>query len=367
MKVDLIDLKLRYIDEKEELLKILDKTLKKGNLVLTSELNEFENNICKFSNHKYCLGLNSGTDALMMSLWSLGIGKGDEVITSPLSFVATIGAIIHVGAKPVFVDVNEDYNIDYKKIEKKITNRTKAILPVHWSGRICNMSEIVKIANKFNIKIIEDAAQAVGSYYKGEHAGYYSEISAFSTHPLKNLNALGDGGFILTNKKKLYEKIKLFRNHGLKNRDDVRIFGLNSRLDVLNAEVLKLRLKKLKKVIKSRNFNVNLYRIFLKGNPYIKICEDKKYEKNSYTLFLTQAHKRDQLQEYLSNYKIQTMVYYGKPLHLQPASKKLGYKKGSLPVAERLCKNVLALPNHQYLKKKQIEFFEKKINHFYKI
>ena len=248
MKIEFIDLKSRYKLERQEILKTLDKVLKKGHLVLTNELEEFEQKICQYTKQNYCLGLNSGTDALMMSLWALGIGKGDEVITSPTSFIATVGAITHVGAKPVFVDVKEDFNIDEDKIIEKINKRTKAIMPVHWTGRICNMDKIKFIARKYNLKIIEDAAQGMGSYYKKFHAGSFSDVAAFSTHPLKNLNALGDGGFITTNNKKIYTKIKLYRNHGMKKRDYVESYGVNSRLDVINAEILKMRLKKLKSI-----------------------------------------------------------------------------------------------------------------------
>ncbi|QIZ20846.1 DegT/DnrJ/EryC1/StrS family aminotransferase [Candidatus Pelagibacter giovannonii] len=276
MNISLVDLVPRYKDERKLILKAIDKTLSKGNLVLTKELDEFEKSIAKYTKHKFCLGLNSGTDALMISLWSLGIGKGDEVITSPISFIATLGAIIHVGAKPVFVDVKEDFNIDEDLIESKITKKTKAIMPVHWAGRMCNMEKINKISKKHNLKIIEDAAQAMGSYYKLKHAGSYSDIAAFSCHPLKNLNALGDAGFIITNKKKLYNKIKIYRNHGLKKRDHVIMFGVNSRLDVINAEVLKIRLKKLKEVISKRTKNINLYRTYLKNNRFIKFLKNEK-------------------------------------------------------------------------------------------
>ena len=245
MKVEFIDLKSRYKVERQEILKTLDKVLKKGHLVLTNELEEFEKKICQYTKRKYCLGLNSGTDALMMSLWALGIGKGDEVITSPTSFIATVGAITHVGAKPVFVDVIRSFNIDEDKIVKKINNNTKAIMPVHWTGRVCNDQRDLDFAKKYNLKIIEDAAQGMGAYFNKLHAGSFSDVAAFSTHPLKNLNALGDGGFITTNSKKIYNKIKLFRNHGIKKRDYVELYGVNSRLDVINAEVLKIRLKKL--------------------------------------------------------------------------------------------------------------------------
>lgn len=364
MKVEFIDLKSRYKLERQEILKTLDKVLKKGHLVLTNELEDFEQKICEYTKRKYCLGLNSGTDALMMSLWALGIGKGDEVITSPISFIATVGAITHVGAKPVFVDVKEDFNIDENKIAAKINKRTKAIMPVHWTGRMCNMRKIKAIAKKFNLKIIEDAAQGMGAYYNKLHAGSYSDAAAFSTHPLKNLNALGDGGFITTNSRKIYNKVKLFRNHGIKKRDYVEFYGVNSRLDVINAEVLKIRLKRLKSINDKRRLNVDIYRKNL-NNKNISIPQDKKNEINSYVMLLSQAQKRDELQKYLSKNKIQSLVYYGTPLHLHKATKKLGYKKGSFPIAEKLAKNVLALPHHQNLSKKQIVYVCDKINSFY--
>ena len=253
MKVDLIDIKHRYFDEHKIILKSINKLLKKGNLVLTEEVSSFEKRICDYTGMKYCLGLNSGTDALMMSLWALGIKKGDEVITTPVSFIASIGAIAHIGAKPVFVDIQDDLNINSNKIEQAITNKTKAIMPVHWGGRVCDMDPIVSLGKKYNIPIIEDAAQGMGAYYKGRHSGSFSTISAFSGHPLKNLGAIGDSGFIITNKKNLYEKIKLYRNHGMVSRDKTSFFGVNSRIDAVNAEVLSFRLKKLKSVISKRN------------------------------------------------------------------------------------------------------------------
>ena len=255
MKVELIDLRDRFKEEGRAILKIVKKVLSKGNLILTQEVKNFEKSICKYTGAKYCLGLNSGTDALMMSLWSSGI-KGDEVITSPVSFVATANSIIHVGAKPVFVDVGDDLNINADLIEAAINKKTKAIMPVHWTGRVCKMDKIVKIAKKYNLKIIEDAAQATGAYYKNKHAGTFGNISAFSTHPLKNLNALGDGGFVITNEKKLYDKIKLYRSHGLEGRDEwLKNNWCKFKINSLNAEVLSFRLKKIKNLINKRKKN----------------------------------------------------------------------------------------------------------------
>ena len=364
MKVELIDLKQRFKNEEKTIMKIVHKVLSKGNLILTKEVQNFEKSICKYTNTKYCLGLNSGTDALMMSLWSSGIKKGDEVITSPISFVATANAIVHVGAKPVFVDVGDDLNINPDLIENAITKKTKAIIPVHWTGRVCQMDKIMKIANKYGLIVIEDAAQATGAYYKKKHAGTFGKISAFSTHPLKNLNALGDGGFIITNEKKLYDKIRLYRSHGLEGRDDAKIIGVNSRLDSLNAEVLSFRLKKLKEIIKKRKRNINLYRKYIKTNK-VKILDDGKNEINSYVMFITLSKKREKLQNYLKKYGIQSLLYYPTPLHMHKSMKFLKYGKGSLPNAERIANEVISFPHHQYITEKQIKYVCSKINVFY--
>ena len=362
--IELIDLKKRYIDEKDQLLKCFDRVLKNGTLVLTDEVKNFEDKICKYTNSKYCLGLNSGTDALMMSLWSLNIGKGDEVITSPLSFVASIGSIIHVGAKPVFVDVKDDLLINEDLIENAITKNTKAIMPVHWSGKICNMSKIMKLAKKYKLHVIEDAAQAMGSYYKEKHAGTFGTISAFSAHPLKNLNALGDGGFVTTNNKTLYDKIKLFRTHGLKSRDNVHIFGVNSRLDSLNAEILSFRLTKLRQVIHKRRNNINLYKKYIKTKK-VKLPTEDKNNFDSYVMLIAQCEKRDELHDYLNSKNIQSLIYYGTPLHLHIASKKIGFKKGDFQNSERISKKVLSFPHHQYLRESEIIHISNLINYFY--
>ncbi len=369
MKVKLIDLIERYKEEKKELISCFKNTVSKGHLVLTKEVSDFEKQINKYTKTKFCVGLNSGTDALMMALWAKKIKKGDEVITTSKSFVATAGAISHLGAKPVFVDVGDDLNINPKLIEKKITKKTKAIVPVHWTGRICDMDTINKIGKKYKIDIIEDAAQAMGAYYKNKHAGQFGNTAIFSTHPLKNLNALGDGGYLITNNKKEFEKIKIFRNHGLVSRDRVESFGVNSRLDSLNAAVLSFRLKKLRSIISRRRNNVKIYRNFLKDNSIPKenlfFPEEKIHEKSSYVMFIGLCRKRDLLQKFLNSKGIQTLVYYGTPLHLHPASKKFGYKIGDFPKAEAICNKVLAFPHHQHLKKKHIEFVCDNIKKFY--
>ena len=365
MKVEILDLKQRYSEEKYEILKCVKRVLSKGNLILTPEVDSFEKEICKYTGAKYCLGLNSGTDALMMGLWSVGIKKGEEVITSATSFVATSNSIRHVGAIPVFVDVQNDLNIDPDLIEKAITKKTRAIMPVHWTGRVCDMEKIKKIAKKYNLIIIEDAAQAMGAYFENKHAGTFGKVSAFSTHPFKNLNAVGDGGFIITDDKKIYDKIKMYRNHGLRGRDDVEIVGINSRIDSIHAEILKFRLKKLKNIISRKRKNINQYKQLVK-NKNFKIIEDDQKIKSSHSMFVTVCNKRDKLKEFLEKSNIQSRIYYKKPLHLIKANKDLGYKRGDLPNTERFANLVLSFPYHQHLKKNQIQFVCKQINKFYK-
>jgi dTDP-4-amino-4,6-dideoxygalactose transaminase len=363
-KVPFIDLVSRYEDEKEEILACVDRVLSKGHLVMTNEVEEFEEKVCRYTGAKYCVSLNSGTDALMIGMWALGIGKGDEVITSPVSFIASTGSIKHIGAKPVYVDVNDDQNIRVEDIEKAITPDTKAIMPVHWTGRIANMDEIIEIAEQYNLKIVEDSAQSMGAYYKGKHGGTMGDFGAVSAHPLKNLNAIGDGGFLMTDSEELYEKAKLYRNHGLRGRDDAAIFGVNSRLDVINAEILKFRLDKLESIIDKRRKNVKLYESLINTDK-VYIPPETSDQKNSYVMFIIQAENRDELQEYLKSNGVQSLVYYGTPLHLHEASKSLGYKKGDFPVAESQCNKVLAIPHMQYLDDEQINTVAELINNFY--
>lgn len=366
MKVPFIDLKARFTEEKEELMIAVEKTLSNGSLVMTKELEEFEQDVQNYTKAKYCIGLNSGTDALMMALWAGGVQKDDEVIQPCISFVATAGATVHIGAKPIFCDVGQDGLIDPDKIEAKITNKTKAIVPVHWAGKMCDMDKILKIAKDNNLKVIEDSAQAMGSYYKGTHGGIIGESGAISCHPLKNLNAVGDGGLLLTNNKEISEKVKLYRNHGLQSRDNVVSFGINSRLDVIHAEILKFRLKKLDNIIERRRINANLYRKLI-NTDQVFIPEEKTNEGfvDSYVMFIIQANKRDELKNFLDNNGIESLVYYGTPLHLHKASQKFGYKVGDFPVGEDQCKKVLALPHNQNITEEQVDFVSKKINEFY--
>jgi dTDP-4-amino-4,6-dideoxygalactose transaminase len=364
LRVPFIDLQQRYQDEKEELLACVDRVLSKGHLVMTEEVGQFEQAVTEFTGAKICVSCGNGTDALMLGLWALGIGKGDEVITTPISFVASTGSIAHMGATPVYADVRDDQNIDPAEIAKKITPRTKAIMPVHWIGRVADMDPIMEIARKHNLFVIEDAAQTMGAYYKGRHGATFGNIGTFSAHPLKNLNALGDGGFLVTGDEEIAKKIRLYRNHGLQDRDTCVFYGVNSRLDSLNAEVLKFRLSRLNEVVAKRRHNVDLYRSLIRAKE-VFIPPEKEYEKNAYVMMITQSERRDELQAFLLKRGIQSLVYYGTPLHLHPAAKRFGYKRGDFPVAERQADRVLALPHHQQLSQDQIAFVADSVNAFY--
>jgi dTDP-4-amino-4,6-dideoxygalactose transaminase len=269
-----------------------------------------------------------------------------------------------VGATPVFADVREDQNIDPAAIEAAITPNTKAIMPVHWTGRIADMDAILDIAKRHDLLVVEDSAQTMGAYYRGRHGGTFGNANAISTHPLKNLNAIGDGGFLLTDDDAVAAKVRLYRNHGLEDRDTCVLFGVNSRLDVLNAEVLSFRLDRLKSVIEGRRRNADLYRELITAEQmYIPPCKD--YEQNAFVMFITQCDDRDKLQAHLSEKGIQSLIYYGRCLHLHPAAEKLGYKRGDFPVAETQADRVLALPHHQYLSEDQISYVAETVNAFY--
>lgn len=364
IKVPFIDLQQRYVEEREEIIACVDRVLGKGHVVLTEEIGEFEQKVCEFTGAKHCVSLNSGTDALMIGMWAMGIGRGDEVITPTVSFVASTGSIAHIGATPVYADVMDDQTINPTEIEKKITSKTKAIMPVHWIGRIADMDPILDIAKRHGLKVIEDSAQTMGAYYKGRHGGTMGDCGGVSAHPLKNLNAIGDGGFLLTDDDQIAEKARLYRNHGLESRDSCAFYGVNSRLDVVNAEILKFRLTRLNDVIEKRRKNANLYRKLIKpGHVYIP--DERPHEKISYVMFIVQADDRDRLQKYLADHGVQTLIYYGTALHLHKAAARYGYKRGDFPVAERQCDRVLALPHMQYLSEDQISYVADLVNKFY--
>ena len=346
--------------------KLIKNTVKFNDFTLGRYVEKFETEFCKKQKVKYSIGVGSGTDAIFLSLKALGIKDGDEVITPSYSFYATPGAIVAAGAKPVFVDVKNDLNIDENQIEKKITKKTKAIIPVHWSGRICNMKKINIIAKKFKLFIIEDACHAIlACDNKKKYAGNFGITGCFSLHPLKNLNVWGDGGVITTNNKSLHNKLKLLRNHGLVSRNNCKIYGYNSRLDTIQAAVGLEMIKNINFITKKRIENAKYLILKLKKNKNIDLITKQDNFKSVFHLFQFFCKKRNGLNSFLRRNKIDSKIHYPVPLHLHTAAKKFGYKKGDFPLAERLSKKVISIPVHEFLKKKQLNFIIQKIEKFY--
>ncbi len=364
LKIPYVNLKAQWETERSELLPIIESVLESGNYIGGEVVDQFEIAISNFLGSPYCVAVNSCTDALVLGLSALGVRRGDEVITPPNSFIASTAAIVHLGATPVFVDVLPSQSIDPNLVEKAITKKTKAIMPVHLGGRMVDMEKISRIAENYGIAVIEDAAQSIGSTFNGKLSGTFGDVGCFSAHPLKNLNALGDGGFICFKSEEMAEEVKKLRSHGLVDRNTVEMFGYVSRLDALQAAVLTFRLTKLAATIKSRRANADLYRSLL--NPdFVFIPDDDSREQNSYHTFVVQVDRRDELVAHLLSSGIGTAIHYPIPIHLQPAAKFLGFGPGSFPVTEAQAKRIVTLPINQSLSQSEITQVSNVINDFY--
>jgi len=372
-----LDLKTQYKSIKKEIDQAIKNVLDNCNFILGPEVEKLEKNVAQYCGTKYGIALNSGTDALLLSLKGLGIGPGDEVIVPSFTFIATPEAIVNVGAKPIFIDINpETFNIDIKQIEKLITKKTKAIIPVHLFGQPAEMDKIVKIARKYKLKVIEDAAQAIGAKYSPPHQRFggggknkkmcsIGDCGCLSFFPSKNLGGYGDGGMVVTNNKNLAKKITLLRAHGTTKKYHYQIIGTSSRLDALQSAVLSVKLKYLNKWAKVRQKNAAHYTKQFKNIQQIetpKISDNCLSVFNQYTI---RVKNRDKLQEYLKQNNIPTQIYYPSPLHLQPVFKYLKYKKNDLPETEKACKEVLSLPIYPELPTKDQDYIIKKIKEFY--
>ena len=354
--IKMFDLKKQYLEIKEEVDEAIKKTLENANFILGNQVEQFENNFAKYCNAKHCIGVSSGADAIYLSLKALDIGVGDEVITTANSFIGTILPISKLGAKPVFVDCNEfDFNIDVSQIESAITDKTKAIIPVHLYGSPADMDTIIEIAKKHNLFVIEDACQAHGAEYKNIKVGGIGSTGCFSFYPTKNLGGYGDGGAIITNDDKLAHKLKILRNCGQKEKYNSILKGDNCRLDEIQAAVLNVKLKYLDKWNNQRIENANLYQKLLADSKDIKIPFKNNFSKHVYHLFVIKSEKRNQIMEKLKMNGIDSLVHYPIPLHLQEAYQDLGYKKGDFRVTEKCSETVLSLPIFPELEKEKIE------------
>ena len=353
----------------KKILKKIEKVIKNNDFTLGKEVDFFEDNIKKLIKQKYVVAVGSGTDALMLSLKCLGVREGDEVITTPYTFYATVGAIVTAGAVPKFVDIDDDYNINPDLIEREITKRTKAILPVHLSGRICKMDEIMRISKKHNIPIVEDSCHAIEAKYKNKFAGTFGAFGCFSLHPLKNLNVWGDGGYIVIKNKKDYKKMLLMRNHGLVGRNKNLLFGYNSRLDTIQAVVANHLLKKIKKITSSRIKNSLYLEKNLKKFEHLLFKNREYYLKEVYHLYeirVKNPNLRDKLIRFLRAKGIDAKIHYPIPMHLQPASKIYKLKKGMFPKSELIANTTISLPVHEHLTKKQLDKILNTFEKFFK-
>ncbi|MBT9141750.1 MAG: dTDP-3-amino-3,4,6-trideoxy-alpha-D-glucose transaminase [Syntrophomonadaceae bacterium] len=348
-----------YLNDIKELVKSSDFTL-------GQPLREFEERFAELCKMPYAIGVASGTDALILSLKVLGIGPADEVITTPTTFIATVGAIVMTGARPVFVDNDDGFVIDASKIEAVITPRTKAIIPVHYTGNVADMPAIMRIANKHNLIVIEDACQAIGASLDGQPVGSWGATSCFSLHPLKNLNVWGDGGVIVTRSPELAEKLRLYRNHGLINRDEVVMFGCNSRLDTLQAVIGNRLIEQVEFITSQRIANAKRYdEAFADMAEFICTPGRRPGVKHVYHLYMIRVKRRDELLAYLHRKGVEAKVHYPIPVHLQKAAQHLGYKKGDFPVCEEDSRTIITLPAHQHLTDDEISYTIEQVRSFY--
>ena len=370
IKVPLLDIPLSYEAVLADVEKNINEVIRSGYFILGPVVEELERQIAAYCGAKYAVGVSSGTDALLISLMAAGIGEGDEVITTPFTFFATAGSISRLGAKPVFVDIKPStFNIDPKHIEKNITNKTRAIIPVHLYGQCADMDPILDLAKKNNLAIIEDAAQAIGSKYKGGGAGSLGDYGCFSFFPTKNLGGFGDGGMVTMASEELYEQVKTLRVHGSNNKYYHKVIGGNFRLDAIQAAVVLAKLKFLDQCTKKRRSNAQTYdRLFKeKGATDSLILPQEIIPHHVYNQYIVRVkEKRDELRSFLGGKNIATEIYYPLPLHLQDCFASLGYKKGDFPESEKAADEIIALPIFPELTTDQLEYVAASISHFLK-
>ncbi len=363
--VPFVDLRAQFEAEAEALLPKIRAVLQSGQWIGGEVVEAFERGVAALCGVEHAVALASGTDALILALRALNIGPGDEVITAPNSFVSTTAAIVLCGARPVFADVGPDQNIDPREVERAITSRTRAILPVHLTGRVAPMKALLEIARRRDLRVIEDAAQSVGSRLDGRAAGSFGDVGCFSAHPLKNLNAAGDAGFVVTADSQLAARIARLRNNGHADRNTVLEWGTVSRLDPIQAAVLLHRLEALPAVIEARRRNAARYRELLDpGLAFSPPCRPEEW--NTFHTFVVQVDRRDELQAHLRAQGIETAIHYPVPIHLQPAARELGYRRGDFPVAETQAGRILSLPVHPWLKEGDIARVAETIRGFYR-
>ena len=350
---------------REELLEAVGEVLDSGAFILGEQVAEFERRFATLCKSRFAVGLNSGTDALILALRVLGIGPGDEVITAPNSFVASAAAIALCGARPVFADVGDDYNLDPAEVERAITPQTKAILPVHLTGNPADMTALCAIAQRHGLAIVEDAAQAVLAEHRGRSVGTFGAFGCFSLHPLKTLNACGDAGIAVCDDPARDEQLRILRNIGLRSRDDCVEWSGNSRLDTVQAAMMLVKLRYAVEWTHRRRENARKYRVGLAGCPQIKLPVERTGDRAVYHTFVVLAEDRDELRSYLDVLGIGTQIHYPTPIHLNTCARHLGYARGDFPKTEYQADRIVSLPVHHLLGHEQIAYVCDAIRSFY--
>jgi dTDP-4-amino-4,6-dideoxygalactose transaminase len=354
MSVPMVDLKVQYDAMKDEIDRAVLEVIRTTAFILGPQGKALEQSIAAYHGVKHAVGVASGTDALHLALRAADIGPGDEVITTPFTFIATAEAISYQGAVPVFVDIRPDtFNIDVTQIESRITKRTKAILPVHLYGQSADMTAIMAIAGQHKLRVIEDCAQSFGADHRGTKTGAFGDFGCFSFFPSKNLGCYGDGGMVITNDAKLAERLQSLRNHGSKVRYYHDEVGYNSRLDEIQAAVLNVKFKRIDSYNAGRIRSATLYKKYL-SVPGVQTPVEREDGKHVYHQYTIKVKDRDAVKKRLDDAKMSSMIYYPVPLHLQAAYQGLGMKQGSLPVSEQAARDVLSLPMYPELTEEQI-------------
>jgi len=362
--VPFLDLGIQYQAIAAEINHAISKVIQEADFILGREVRLFEEEFAAFCDVPYAVGVDSGTSALELALRAFDIGPGDEVITAANSFIASALGVSHAGAKPVLVDVDPyTYTLDVTAIERAITRRTKAILPVHLYGHPAHMDPIQQLADKHGLMVIEDACQAHGARYKGKRVGSLSHAAAFSFYPGKNLGAYGDGGMVVTNDKKVANRLEMLRNYGQKEKYKHLFRGYNRRLDTMQAAILRVKLRYLEKWNAARRWNASLYQKHLEGSGVVVPGEAGGAE-SVWHLYVIRTEQRDQLKDHLVSKGINASIHYPVPIHLQPAYQDLGHKRGDFPVTEAYAEKILSLPMYAELTGRQIEFVAQTISEF---
>lgn len=364
-----LDLKAEFQDMRSEVMQAIERVLESQHFILGPEVDGLEQEIAILTDCKYAIGCASGSDALVLALMALEIGRGDEVITTPFSFFASAGSIARIGAKPVFADIDSrTFNISPRAVEKAITSRTRAIIPVHLFGLPADMNEIAEIATAHKLPIVEDAAQAIGARYEGHAVGSLGSIGCFSFFPSKNLGGAGDGGMLTTRDPVLAERLRVLRVHGAYKKYEHELLGINSRLDALQAAILRVKLRRLDAWAAARQANADRYRDLFREyrlQNVVEAPESPRRRTHVFNQFTVRVKERDELCAHLKHRGIPTEIYYPKALHLQRAFAYLGYKAGDFPQSEETSRAVLSIPIYPKLKEEQQRFVVAAIADFY--